>query len=322
MSINFSVLVMLHLAALVGGLLLLAVSADVFVVGAARLATAMRLPPVVVGTVVIGFGTSLPELVSSVLASAQGSLSLAIGSVIGSDTANATLVVGVTGILAAPAVSRRVLRREAPMAAAAVALFALAARSGMSRWSGIGLLVAMAIAAVLLLVQSREEPQVPLHDETGPGDGAKSPGAPAAALRAAGGLVGTLAGAELLVWGALGVAAQSGLPIGPVGIVVVGLGTSLPELVTAVQACRRGHTDLVVGNVLGSNMLNSLGVAGVAAVVHPQRLPPSTTGLPLLVTVLAMATVSLFFVTGRRLRRGEGILLVVLYGASVAIALR
>ncbi len=301
----------------------MAVAADVFVQGAARLATVMRLPPVVVGTVVIGFGTSLPELVSSVLASAQGSLSLAIGSVIGSDTANATLVVGVAAILAAPAVGRRVLRREAPLAAAAVALFALATRNGMSRAAGLVLLGAMVVAAVLLLIQSKEEPQVPLDGE---GEGAEGSGAGAglpvlpALLRTAGGLMGTLVGAEMLVWGALGLAAQSGLPAGPVGIVVVGLGTSLPELVTAVQACRRGHTDLVIGNVLGSNMLNSLGVAGMAAVVHPQRLPASTTGLPLLVVVVAMAAVSVFFVTGRRLQRWEGVVLLVAYVASVAIA--
>lgn len=293
--------------------------------GAARLATVMRLPPVVVGTVVIGFGTSLPELVSSVLASAQGSLSLAIGSVVGSDTANATLVVGVTAVLAAPAVGRRVLRREAPLAAGAVALFALSARNGLSRAEGAVLLSAMVVATALLLIQSKEEPQVPLDDARMAGGAAAQGAGPGgsllpAALRASAGLAGTLVGAEMLVWGALGVAAQSGLPAGPVGIVVVGLGTSLPELVTAVQACRRGHTDLVIGNVLGSNMMNSLGVAGIAAVVRPERLPASTTGLPLLVMVLAMAAVSLFFVTGRRLQRWEGAVLVAAYAASVVIA--
>ncbi|MBW3548720.1 MAG: calcium/sodium antiporter [Actinobacteria bacterium] len=309
--------------AIVAGLLVLAVAADRFVVGAARLAVTFRVSPVVVGVTVIGFGTSAPELVVSGIAAARGGLDIAVGNLVGSNLANVSLVLGVAGLLAAPAVRSRIVRREAPLSVAAVALFAVLIQGGLSRLEGLVLVAGMVVAIVVVLGGARRQAAADADDllqEVGEvlhaGNGDRS-GVPGDTLLTAAGLIGTVVGAYVLVTGAEGVIDALDLSGGFVGLTVVALGTSLPELVTAVQSARRGQVALLAGNVLGSNIFNSLGGGGLVALVGPGVLADA--GLTVVAAGLMVVVVLLswVFLAGGALRRWEGALLLVAYAVAL-----
>lgn len=266
---------MVAAATMVVGLALLAFASDWFVVGAARVATAIRVPPIVVGAVVVGLGTSAPELLVTVLASARGEAPLAIGNVVGSNLANLTLVLGAAALTAPIVVDSRTLRREAPLSTAAVWLFAAALVVGLGVVTG-AVLLAVLVAMLAVIVRTalrhrRDDGDSDGDDELEAGvadlERDASPSLVHDIGRAVAGLVGTLLGAQLVVSSALAVSEALGLSEGFVGLTVVAIGTSLPELVTGVQAARRGEDDLVVGNVLGSNLFNSLAAGGLIGVV-------------------------------------------------------
>lgn len=319
------------------GLVVLAKGADVFVVAAARLAVTLKLSPVVVGAVVVGFGTGAPELLVSVLAAARGSIDLAAGNVVGSNLANLTLVLGVAGVVARPETLPRVVRREAPLSLATVAVFGLLLQQGLTRGEGLVLLVVLAGAVVLMLrateaVSDRadQESTAEFVEELEerieePGEDELADVAAASTtrdvVRVAAGLAATVAGAQLLVMGAQRIASDIGLSKGFVGLTLVAVGTSLPELVTAVQSARRGETALLAGNVLGSNVFNSTAVAGAAALVGPGRIDDAgltVIGAVSMVVVAALAW--LFLGLGGRLRRWEAAVLLAVYGATLPLA--
>lgn len=320
---------------LVVGLVVLARAADLFVLGAARLAVAASVPPLVVGAVVVGFGTGMPELLVSGTAAARGSLDIAAGNVIGSNLANLTLVLGAAGILVQPEVTSRVLRREAPLSLAAVVLVAFALQNGFERWEGAALLGGLAVmVAVMLRVAASPVAVIPpeerpfeeqLEEFIGIGEEDELLDVVTASMtpdivRTAVGLAGTLVGAQLLVAAARSIAGELGLSGGFVGVTLVALGTSLPELVTAVQSARRGETALLLGNVLGSNIFNSLGVGGVAALLGPGPLDEpglTTIGVGLMVAIAALSWV--FLGLGGRLRRWESVILLVIYAATLPL---
>jgi cation:H+ antiporter len=318
---------------LVVGLGLLAVASDQFVVGAARLAVTLRVSPLLVGAVIVGFGTGTPELLVSSLAAARGSLDLAVGNIAGSNLANVTLVLGVAGLLAAPDVAPGVIRREAPISLAAVVAFAVLATGGLTRVEGLGLLAALVGAVALLLRAARrgsgpgeaaeeeelvEELEELIEDskEEDLDDVARASNG-RDILRAVLGLAGTIAGAQLIVSGASTIAREIGLSDGFVGLTVVAVGTSLPELVTAVQAARRNELSLLMGNVLGSNVFNSLAVAGAAALIGPAAITDGGLLLALAVMVVVAALAWLFLGLGGRLRRWEAALLLAIYLAAL-----
>ncbi|GIE48089.1 calcium/sodium antiporter [Amorphoplanes nipponensis] len=301
------------------GLIVMTVAADQLVVGSGRLAARWGVSPVVVGVVVIGFGTSAPELVVSGLAAAHGETGLALGNLAGSDIINLTLVLGLAGLVGPLAVRSSVPRREAPLAAAAVALFALLAAVGLGRAGGAVLALATGGAVVLLLRFSRVRPADPMAAEvteflaTGP-----APRAGRDVLRALLGLAGTLLGAQVLVSSAAGAAGRLGLSPAVIGFTVVALGTSVPELVTTVQAQRRREGDLVVGNLLGSNLINSVGggaLVGLAGRGTPARLGWPAAGALVGVSLLAW----LLLHRRRRLTRPEAGLLLVVYLLTVPL---
>ena len=303
-------------AALLAGLVLLTVAADRFVLGAARLSAALRVSPVVIGALVIGAGTSAPELLVTVLAAVQGSSDLAVGNLVGSNSANIGLVLGAAALVAPVAVGHATLRREVPLMLLAVVAFAVVAADGtLGRVDGTVLLVLglAAIGAVVAFARA---------DQRGAAALAVAPSEPAwrPALLALAGLLGTIAGAQLLVTGASGLARTLGVGEAVIGLTVVAVGTSLPELVTAVAAARRREADLVVGNVLGSNLFNSLPVAGVAGVLGAAGLEPAL-GPALVGMVGICALAAVFLVTGRRLARVEGAVLLALFALIVGVTL-
>lgn len=250
------------------GLAVLPVAADQMVLGAGRLAAVLRISPVVVGVVVIGLGTSVPEFLVSGLAAGSGRGGLALGNLIGSNIVNVTLILGVAGLLAPVVVRSSVPAREAPLTLLAVVVFGGFAWWGLRLPAGLVLAGLLLVAVVLLLRLARVGSPDPLSGEVADRIGGRTRSRAREGLRALLGLAGTLGAAQLVVVSAGGVARRWGVPDVVIGTTVVALGTSLPELVTAVQAQRRGESDLLVGNVLGSNLFNSLAggaVVGLAA---------------------------------------------------------
>ncbi len=308
---------MRDVAALLVGLALLTVAADRFVLGAARLSAALRVSPVIIGALVIGAGTSAPELLVTVLAAVQGVPDLAVGNLIGSNTANIGLVLGAAALVSPIAIGQATLRREVPLMLLAVVALASAAADGtLGRVDGAVLLALGAVAIAVVVAFARADQRSAANPRVGRAEPVWRP-----AVLALAGLLGTIAGAQLLVSGASGLARALGVSEAVVGLTVVAIGTSLPELVTAVAAARRREADLVVGNVLGSNLFNSLPVAGVAGVLGAAGLEPAF-GLALAGMVAICGLAAVFLFTGRRLARVEGAVLLGLFalivGATVA----
>jgi cation:H+ antiporter len=321
--------VLLTVLAIVGGVVLLAYAADQFVLGAARVALIRKISPLVVGVVIIGFGTSCPELLVSAIAAAGGQPEIAVGNVVGSNIANLSLLLGVGAIIVPLAVASGTVRREAPITVAAMVAFALAVQGGgVVWWEGLALLAALAVAIWTVTTASPSGPAldgvVASSDPLGPeaeelADVTHHSLRPEV-LRTILGLVGTIAGAQLLLWGAIDVADRIGLAEGFVGATLVAIGTSLPELVTVIQSARRRETDLIVGNLLGSNMFNALGVGGVMGLVGSSGLDaPSLTGFAVIFAIVVALLAWLAMITRRTIGRLEGLAMVVGYGVMVPL---
>lgn len=314
--------VSLGVLAIAAGVVVLAWAADQFVIGAARVALLRRVPAVVVGVVIVGFGTSTPELLVSALAAADGETAVAVGNVVGSNLANLTLLLGLGAIIVPLAVESRTVRREALIVVGATIAFAVAVQGGIRRWEGVVLVVAM--AASLVVITRRPRPGVEPPDQVGVDvvelADTEHHRLSHEAIRTTVGLVGTIASAQLLLWGALRVAAETGLSGGFVGVTLVAVGTSLPELVTVVQSARRQQTDLIVGNLLGSNLFNALAVGGVIGLVGgPAIDDTSVTVVAAVAAVVAAAAASLAMATRRTVTRTEGAMLVIGYFVALAL---
>lgn len=309
---------LIPVALLLAGLILLTLGADRFVVAAARLSRILGLSPILIGALVIGLGTSAPELLVSALAAGRDELDLALGNVVGSNTSNMTLVLGAAALVG-PVVSQiKTIRREGVlMFLALLGLTAMLWDLQLTRFGGAMLLLGMAGAAVLLVVWARSDPRAALATESTTGE--EEPSARRESIVGFAMLALTLLGADLLVRGASGLAEELGISEAFVGLVIVSIGTSLPELATAMAAARRGETDLIVGNVLGSNLFNTLMVVGIATLVGPGGVDASFRAA-LVFMVGAGVVAGIFVVTGRRLARWEGAVLLGVFVAFIAVA--
>jgi cation:H+ antiporter len=312
------------------GLALLTVAADHLVLGSSRIAARMRVAPVVVGVVVIGLGTSAPEFLVSGVAAARGDMGIAIGNIVGSNILNLTLILGIAALIATVHVESSVIRREVRLSVFAVTVFAAVGAVGLSAWTG-ALLAVLCVAAMWLLIgwarrsrdtevaaEAVEFTQTPAAIDV-PGDRPQS--VAVESLRSVLGLAGVLAGAQLLVANASSIAERVGVPQIVIGFTLVALGTSLPELVTSVMAMRRGEDELVVGNLFGSNLFNSLAggaVVGLAGAGGELARPAAALlGLMVLTSVVAW----LLLRRGLRLTRVEAGILLGLYLLSLPIVL-
>ena len=322
------------------GLVLLLIGSDWLVSGGSRLAARRGIPPVVVGAVILGFGTSLPELVVGLAAGIRGDASLGLGGIVGSNAANMGLVLGVAA-LAAPIAADRAAWRRVPLAIGAVLLLAVFLVTGggvVERWEGGVLLAAMAGASWWLLrdphAVAGQQGDAPGPDVPAPSrmdrridDAVRrlAPHSRGELWRLALGLVAIVAGAQLAVDGFTGIAERIGLATGLVGLSLVAIGTSLPELATALAGIRRRQPLLTLGNLLGSNIFNSLAIGGVITLVRPGGL--GSDGVPW-VAAGAMAGMillaMLFLATNRRerrLERWEGGVLLAAYAAALPLIL-
>jgi len=315
---------------LLSGGLFLYFGAQWFVGGASALALALRVPQILVGLTVVAYGTSAPELIVGIQAARAGHGQVAIGNVIGSNIANIGLILGIAALVRPARVDGALRRRELPVLVASAALVPLLLLNGVvSGWEGGALLLVafgytgwMAYAARTASVRATARGDATTASEAADAAGAPKPaGSLKAVLTAAVGLVVLLVGGTLFVDGAVSVARTFGLSERLVGLTIVAVGTSLPELVTSVIAARRGHSDLAVGNVVGSNIFNVLLCLGAAAVAGPVSAPLHTLGVDLAAFVLMTGMAAMFIRSERTISRGEGAVAVSLYIAFAVVTI-
>lgn len=302
------------------GLCVLSIAADQFVKGAARMAVVLKVAPVVVGAVVVGFGTSAPEMVVSGLAAADGQLDIGVGNIVGSNVANMSLVLGAAALFGTVFVAPNIIRRDGISSVAAVIVFATLLQTGLNRWAG-GLLVVVLLIWLWLVLRSARVDTVPVSDASVTelvGD--KQPSLWIEATRTLLGLAFVVVSAYLLVDGAERVADALGLSGGLVGYTLVAVGTSAPELVTAIVAVRQRETELLVGNLLGSNVFNSLAVGGVIGLVGTgASLDVNLQVLGALLMVLICVVSWCVMAIGQQVNRVKGVSLLVLWAISIVL---
>lgn len=309
---------------IVGGLVLLGLGAEWLVRGASRLATAAGISPLVVGLTVVAFGTSAPEMSVSVASALKGQTDLALGNVVGSNVLNILLILGLSATIVPLAVQRQLVRLDVPvMIGVSVLVYLMALDLRISRLECAMLAAGLIGYIALQVIQGRKESDLPATPEPDPAatDPRTARGSwPRDLLLTLVGLGLLVLGSQGFVAGAVTLARALGMSELVIGLTLVALGTSLPEVATSVTASIRGQRDLAVGNVVGSNIFNVLGVLGIAGVVSPHGLPvsPAILGfdLPVMIAV-ALACLPVFF-TGLTIARWEGLLFLAYYVAYTA----
>ena len=304
------------------GLGVLSLSAEQFVRGTARLAVILRIAPIVVGAIVVGFGTSAPEMLVSALAAFDGRLDIGVGNIIGSNVANISLVLASAAFVAAVPVSKRIVDRDAAVSVAAVGVFALAIQGGLARWEG-GLLVLLLCGWFVMVLRGARSGADAKLEDISEFVGDSAPKVSVEVARTVVSLVTLAMSAYLLVHGAERLADELGLSGGFVGYTLIAVGTSAPELVTAVAAARQRETELLVGNVLGSNVFNSLAVGGIIGLAEPGSIGDQTlqrlgAAVMLLICVVSWRVMA----HSNRVSRLSGVVLMAMWVASVALLAR
>lgn len=302
---------LLAFSAVVFGLLLMVWSADRFVDGAAVTARHFGMAPLLIGMVVVGFGTSAPEIAVSALAASQGSPELALGNAYGSNITNIALILGVSALMCPILFKRQVLRKELPILVAITLLSLWLLLDGeLTRMDGFILLAAFVLLMGWTIFSGLRNPnaEVEVNDADMP--------IRSALLWLLAGLILLVLSSQALVWGAVTIAKSFGVSELLIGLTIVAVGTSLPELASSVVAARKGEHDIALGNVLGSNLFNTLAVVGIAASIHP--LPVASEVLSRDMPVMMGLTLGLFVLgfswrkTGS-IGRFKGVLLLVCY---------
>ena len=307
----------LAIAAVIFGLILLVWSADKFVEGAAATARHFGMPALLIGMVIVGFGTSAPEMVVSSLASSQGNPGIALGNAYGSNITNIALILGITALISPIAVHSQVLRKELPILT--IITFAAAWQLWDGNLSRLDAIVLLLIFAVLMgwtiwqgmqkkadefgteMEQELEQQQMPIKR---------------AVFWLITGLLLLILSSRVLVWGAVEIATALGVSDLIIGLTIVAVGTSLPELASSVIAARKGEHDIALGNIIGSNLFNTLAVVGIAGSIAPMAVSPEL--LYRDVMTMMVLTLSLFvfgygFGKQGRINRIEGGILLSAY---------
>lgn len=296
--------------AILAGLILLVWSAGRFVEGSAATAGHFGMPPLLVGMVVIGFGTSAPEMVVSALASSQGNPGLALGNAWGSNITNIALILGITALISPIAVHSQILRKELPILALVTLLAAWQALDGtLSRMDALVLLVVFTGLLAWSIWSGMKKPADSLSTDMATEQLDHAMPVRKAVLWLVVGLVLLIMSSRILVWGAVDLATAFGVSDLIIGLTIVAIGTSLPELASSVIAARKGEHDLALGNILGSNLFNTLAVVGIAGMIAPVSVANEVLSRDL--PVMAGLTLALFvlgygFSRPGRINRLEG----------------
>jgi cation:H+ antiporter len=298
------------------GLLLLYYGAEYLVTGSSRLALSFGVRPLVVGLTVVAFATSMPELMVSLLATTRGASSMAAGNIIGSNIANIGLILGVAALITPVVVARSTLVREMPiMIVASIVVYLLALDGEIAFMNGLGLFLSLLGFLVYCLITAR----VPLIPEDGEVDKAIHATVTRRGRNIALVLVGMAGlglGAELMVRGAVMIATLLGVSELVIGLSIVALGTSLPELAASVMSAWKGEMDISVGNVIGSNIFNVLFVLGICPMIRPITIEPRVLSIdfPIMLAFCALLIALLTMIPPRlQLDRKRGVLLLGAY---------
>ena len=288
---------------ILAGLGLLVVGGDVMIRGAVSAARGLGVSPLMIGLTLVAFGTSTPELVTSLEAAFKGAPGVAVGNVVGSNICNILLILGLAAVIKPVTTEPRSFRRDGPFLADATLVgFAALQLDALNRLSGALFLAALAGYTVWTYLQERDQPSAEPVDEP-----AEEPMSLGRALGlAAVGLVGVMIGANLLVDGSIELAQTFGVSDALIGLTIVAIGTSLPELVASTVAAVRGHSDVAFGNILGSNLYNILAIFGATALIHPIPVAPEIAAFDSWVMLAATAAMIGFTITGWRVNRVEG----------------
>lgn len=306
----------LAITAVIIGLALLVWSADRFVEGAAATARHFGMPSLLIGMVVVGFGTSAPEMVVSAISSFQGNPGLALGNAYGSNITNIALILGLTSLISPITVHSQILRKELPILTAVTVLAAWQLwDSELSRFDALVLLGVFAGLMAWTILQGMKKSDTLGDDVEKKMDTQELP-LKKALLWLIIGLILLIASSRCLVWGAVQIAQGLGVSDLIIGLTIVAVGTSLPELASSIIAIRKGEHDLALGNVVGSNLFNTLAVVGIAGTIHPMSV--SADVLSRDIFVMALLTIALFaigfgFRGPGRVNRYEGALLLSCY---------
>jgi cation:H+ antiporter len=283
---------------------------DALVRGASGVAQAFRVPPLVIGLILVGFGTSAPELLVSLNAALSGQPGIAIGNVVGSCIANILLILGIAAVIGPiPAAFPQLARDLGWMAAAALVMVPVFAGGLVSRPEGLLLVAALGF----YIWRSMRGPSMPVSD-------VPAPPLPGSVLIALAGLAGVLIGAHLLVQSASEIARTFGISEAVIGLTIVAVGTSLPELATTVAAAMRGERDIALGNVIGSNVFNVFGILGLTALTTPVPVEARFLTVDVPVLAAAMAALVALIVLKGRLPRPAGIAALAAYALYIGVS--
>ncbi len=305
------------------GVAILAVGADFFVKGASSVAERFGISQFVIGLVIVGFGTSTPELAVNIGAAIDGNTDIAIGNVVGSNIANVGIILALAALVAPLAVQLRMVRVELPIViGVSLLLWALASMGQLVRWEGLVMLAGFGVFMAYLVKTSRDEPktvQVEFEEENPKTHRGMAWTAGLIVL----GLVGLMGGAHLCVGAAVSLAKMWGMSELVIGLTIVAVGTSLPELASSVMAAWRGHADIAIGNVLGSNIYNVLCVLGITSVITPlPTTAPTLMWLDIPVMIAFSVILVPMMLIGLKITRWNGALLLLGYVAYVAYLLK
>lgn len=307
-----------------GGLALLAIGGELLVRGAVGMSQVLRISPLLAGLTIVGFGTSTPELATSIQAAFAGSPAIALGNVIGSNIANILLILGVSAIVMPLVVRPDAFRRDALALVGSTALCVVAVLLGTIALA-MGLLLIAALVGYVTWAYLSERSEGDAEGERHVAELAdtmpRSHNIWLLALMIAGGLAAAIFGARLLVDGAVQLASAAGLSEAVIGLTIVAIGTSLPELIACLIAVWKRHPEVALGNVIGSNIYNVLGILGITAVIHPLDVPAEIARFD--IWVLAGVTVLLLIQlrSSWRITRTEGGVLLALFAGYTVFLL-
>jgi len=314
---------MMNILLLLLGIVLLTVGGEALIRGSLAVAKRLGVSPLLSGLVIVGFGTSAPELVVSIEAALSANPDIAVGNVVGSNIGNVLLILGLCAMICPLAVKPLALRRDAVMVVAASALFVvLAGGDALNRIDSLILLIVLLSYLIWAYLTERGHnlPSGELHQA----EASEVEVTPKSTLWTIGaivlGLVALIAGAQSLLTGAVAIATDLGVSEAVIGLTIVAVGTSLPELTVSVIAAFRRHADVAIGNILGSNIFNVLGILGVSALLQPLPMHPRIIAFDQWVMLGTAVLLLIFLYTDRRISRLEGLCFCALYVAYVALS--
>tara|TARA_R100001039_G_scaffold17468_1_gene10187 strand:+ start:88 stop:1044 length:957 start_codon:yes stop_codon:yes gene_type:complete len=314
---------MLYGLSLLAGIVLLFLGGESLIRGAVAGAKRMGVSPLLTGLVVVGFGTSAPELVVSVDAAIREQPDIAVGNIVGSNIGNILLILGLCAVICPMNVHPLALRRDGVVVVAASLLFIVLAWSGaLGRWEA-ALLLAMLTAYLMWAYwteRNQSLPEAEMHSAEAEELSAIPSSTAMIIVALVLGLIMLIGGSKLLLYGAIGLAQSIGISEAVIGLTIVAVGTSLPEMAVSVIAALRRHADVAVGNILGSNIFNVLGILGISAFLQPLPIAARVSQFDQWIMLGSASILLLFLYTGMRLSRWEGAALLGGYAAYIALS--